>query len=309
MEIGERIGRLTYALQAIPRTAALSVVGPAVLLIFGYCFWSFWGAKAIDQKYYGLQADKIRMTPQPVWIRSNIVQEVHAGSLKGVTLLDQNAASRIAQAFNLHPWIRHTSRVTKLAGGEVQVDVEYRQPVALVFLDPHVTVERKKVDGRTPAESTSTKSDGWKYLPLDRDGVILPHNEPEEYPVREYLSVYAKGAATSSWVGQPFGDSRIHDAVKLCALLNPLRRELKLFRIYVQELPTSSGKKDFVLEVASHKPDLRDDRRLIWGHAPGAEVMGELDLKSKLQKLYSFFSTDDTKLDKIDISGLNLPSY
>ncbi len=70
------------------------------------------------------------------------------------------------------------------------------------FFDPHVTVERKKVDGRTPAESTSTKSEGWKYLPLDRDGVILPHNEPEEYPVREYLSVYAKGAATSSWVGQ-----------------------------------------------------------------------------------------------------------
>jgi len=281
-------------------TSVRGIVGPAALLVLGYLCWTFWGAQVVDRTYFSLKFENIKVTPQPVWIKSEVAKEVYEGSfLKGVSLLDRNAASTIANAFDLHPWVKRTNRVTKLPGGEVQVDLEYRQPIAMVGLDPATPTERRRSEVEKIAE------DKWRFIPIDSEGVILPHDDKQQtYRLNDYLLVYAMGTSTTSFVGQPFGDSRIHDAVKLCVLLNPLRRELNIERIYVREVPLGSGRKDFLLDVATRPTESGEQRRVTWGHAPEADAPGETDIKTKLQRLYQFFSSDRPTSHSIDISGL-----
>ncbi len=260
---------------SISRTALLSIVGPASLLILGYLAWTLWGAKKLDQTYYALQVENIEVTPQPKWIRSNVAEEVYNGSkLKDLSVLERHASATIARAFDSHPWIRNTLRVQKAAGGKVKVDVEYRQPIAMVFYDAKSSPNKK-----APADSQL------QFLPVDRDGVLLPTQDFSSEQVLDHLIIYAPGAAPMGLIGAPFGDNRINEAVKLCELLAPLRRELKLERIYIDADPRAPNSNRWLLEIGSVAQKGAAARRYVWGHAPGQEGTNEPRADVKLARL------------------------
>ncbi len=323
MNTGSVLGRIYVLLKLVPKTAALSVVGPVALLVFGYMAWTFWGAAVIDKSYYSLRMEQIRITPQPAWIQTDVLKEVFEGSfLKDISVLDRQATASVAQAFDMHPWIKQTHRVTKLDGGVVQVDLEYRKPIALVYLDadsPVIKTSRNLNHGggqssdlksslqqansdnsSSSIRNPSSDSLDPYFLAVDHEGVLLPSKAPQSYRVQDFMMIYAKGASPTGAYGERFGDPRVHEAVKLCAILFPLRDRLELESIYVYQDRQQPGSAKYLLEVAQ-KPQDGEQRRFPWGHAPGSESPNEPPIEAKVAKMVQLFQTqsplDSKRLD------------
>ena len=97
---------LVATLSRIPRVGLISIVGPFVLLVAGYCLWITYGAKHLDQAKYGLREDRFVVTPQPDWIKSNVLEEIFRGSNLGrLNTLDHHMSETVSSAFRVHPWI------------------------------------------------------------------------------------------------------------------------------------------------------------------------------------------------------------
>ena len=92
---------------------------------------------------YRLQIENIRVTRPPHWVPADLVQQVSEragfgaetsplGSTGNPSLLDDGLAERIAQAFRLHPWEAEVQRVRIQFPAQVDVELKYRRPVAMV---------------------------------------------------------------------------------------------------------------------------------------------------------------------------------
>ncbi|MBU6237469.1 MAG: hypothetical protein KGQ51_06545 [Planctomycetes bacterium] len=256
-------------MQSIPRAAILSLVGPLILLLVGYLGWRYYGAKALDSTFYAVKPENIHMTNTPAWLKTDIVREVFEGSNLGrMSLLDDQTAAVIARAFDAHPWIRKTYRVQKMAGGQILVNVEYRNPIAMV----HCETDSSEVSDGGAKES---------FLPIDAEGVLLPTKDFAQADIPNYMLIYARNIRASDHrrVGTPLGDSQVAEAVLLARELLPLREETNVVALYVY--PTrSSGKAKWMLELAT-----RGGPRIIWGSAPGLEARDEPSLPWKIKRL------------------------
>jgi hypothetical protein len=275
-------------LKAIPPVAALSVVGPAVLMVAAYVAWHSWGARRLDRAMYSLQLEQLQVTPQPAWITADVPQEVFQGArLDRVSSLDPQAAATVAHAFRMHPWVRRTLRVTRLAGGRVQVDLEYRRPLALVHqpsggpaADSSVRTEAGQALGGGSLGSEGARPAALG-LAVDHDGVVLPSQDFQGLDSNPYFWVYAYGAQpVGLYVGSQFGDARVLDALDLCRLLEPHRQTLQLRAVYVYPDPRSSLRDRWLLELETHLGG-----KIVWGSPPGRELPSEMNAQQKLTEL------------------------
>ncbi len=218
-------------LARIPRIGLISIVGPFILLIAGYFLWIAYGARHLDQAKYGLKQENIVMTPQPSWIKSNVLDEVYRGSnLARLNTLDNQMSANMYNVFRVHPWIRRVFRVEKASGGVVEILVEYREPLAMVYDDSPSPAR----SGIAPSPSDRAASPGSQisstkpttldqrpavnFFPVDVDSVMLPVQDfaPEQIP--NYFLIYAKGAVPlGRKYGDEYGDARIKEALILVA--------------------------------------------------------------------------------------------
>ncbi|MCU0709377.1 MAG: hypothetical protein MUF23_13895 [Pirellula sp.] len=264
-------------IQAIPRAAVLSLVGPAILLLVGYLGWRYYGAKALDGTFYAIKPENIHLTNTPPWLKTDIVKQVFEGSGLGkMSLLDDQSSAVVARAFDAHPWIRKTYRVQRMAGGQILVNVEYRTPIAMV----HCETEGDAATGGVTQEN---------FLPIDTDGYLLPTQDFSQADIPSYLLIYAKNIRASDHrrVGTPLGDSQITEAVQLCRALLPIRSDANLVAIYVYP-SRRAGKAKWMLELAT-----RGGPRIIWGSAPGLEAIDEPSAQLKIRRLLEITSQRD----------------
>ncbi len=262
--------------QYVPGGALLFAIVPLVLL--SYLGWFYYGAQHLDQALYALTAEHLTVTSQPAWIpTSNVRQEVfQRARLDRISLLDPKANATIAQAFEAHPWIRSTTRVTKVAGGKVAVDVVYRQPLAMVYCQP------RSLDAQSAPQTV--KEPG--FFPVDAEGIMLPIEDFSQAQVLEYFLIMADNATPSGQIGMAFGDVRIANALKVCGLLESERRRQKLQRVYVEQDHRSSGDSPWIIVL-----ETTDKHQIVWGHMPGAEGMGEPSAPEKLRTLWAWLET------------------
>jgi len=261
-------------IQAIPRAAILSLIGPSILLLVGYLGWRHYGAKALDSTFYALKQENIHLTNSPPWLKTNVVEEVYQGSgLNRMSLLDDQTAAVVARAFDTHPWIRRTYRVQKMAGGQMMVNVEFREPVAMV----HCQTDPDETSGMPTSES---------FLPVDGEGVLLPTKDFSQGDIANYILVYAKNIRASDHrrVGTPLGDSQIGEAIQLCRLLAPIRNEANILSVYVYPA-RRLGKGKWSLEIAT-----KGGPRILWGSAPGLEGLDEPTSHLKMKRLLEIVS-------------------
>lgn len=304
MNLGRWISNLIATLRLLPRTVVLSLVGPACLLILGYIGWSYYGAIKLDHALYSLELQHIHATPQPDWIPVSVSEEVYEGSrLRQVSLLNTQATETIAHAFNMHPWVRRTSMVTKKAGGEVQVDLEYRKPVAMVWLDATSRlIQNNSIENS--AQTVSNSEEPRFYLAVDEEGVLLPYPAGSKIQIHDFLVIFISpnGTTTQNNAGERFEDIRVPSAAKLCALLESFRQPLKLEGVYVYRDPNFGGSSQSFLEVVTQSVDGKT-QRVIWGHAPGEEVPNEAKVEAKLARLVDIIRSGSA-FAGADISGL-----
>lgn len=266
----------------IPGGALIFAVTP--LLILGYFAWKNWGAEHLDVALYAVRIENLVTTPQPTWIRNTKVrEEVFKNSGLGqLSVLDPQASATIAHAFESHSWVQRASRVQKLPGGKVTVDIVYRRPIAMVHYDGL-------------ANPTSSK-DKKGFFPVDEEGVVLPPADFDESQVFSYFVVVAAGATPPSEVGMTYSDTRIKQALLLCRVLEPSRVELRLEGIVVERDDRMGGSNPWVLHIKTS-----DNRFINWGHAPGSEAPGEPTTQEKYANLIKWYADPSSPL-QIDLT-------
>ncbi|MFG0254432.1 MAG: hypothetical protein ACF787_04955 [Rhodopirellula sp. JB053] len=261
--------KIRWIASLVAAPVILSILWPAILLVAGYAAWQQWGSHYVAHKYYGVKAEAIRVTSPPEYVRSDIVDTVYQdAAMDKLSLMDQQACAKIASAFSSNAWVRRVVGVRKLAGGRLDVRLEYRQPVAMVH-----------VISRHPDRS------GAGFFAIDGEGVLLPDTDFSPSETLRYLHIIVPGAYPTGGVGSEFGDSRVQAAALLAHLLHPYREQLGITSIGVhgdlRQNPVVQ------LQIAG-----KNGERWFWGSPPGAEAQTEPPAMMKLQSLIDGAPTD-----------------
>jgi len=245
------------------------MVWPAALVLGGYTAWHYWGSEHVSKKYYGIDPTLIHVTDRPDYISTDIAQSVYSDTrLDQLSLLDPSAAARIASAFSIHPWVKRVVAVRKLPGGEVDVHLQYRRPIAMVF-----------VISRHP------ETRGRSFFAIDEEGVLLPPTEFSQEDTMKYLHIEIPDVYPTGGVGSSFGDARIVGAAKVAATVEPIREKLKLRSIRLAESSRTSPVPQYDFFTA-------DGRQFFWGSSPGKELYGEPQSDIKIRQLAELLSTN-----------------
>jgi hypothetical protein len=252
-----------------------------------YWLWQRYGEQVMAQRGHGIGADTIEISTTPPWIRTDIKAEtVLTGSLDGLDIRQEDLTLRVAQAFAMHSWVLKVKRVSKKYPARVIVELEYRQPVAMV-----------EVTGG--------------LLPVDKTGVLLPTGDFTAQSAREYLRIAATEASPLGTPGTPWGDDRIVGAAHLAHTLASHWRALDLLRIIARRGPREGLQRSPpVLSLQT-----RQGTRIIWGNPPGETTPGEPRWEKKVAVLVAYhrefgsldslpqgFMLDLRNADRLDIA-------
>ena len=107
-------------------------------------FWSDYRTTLRDDPRFGIGPDRITMTAQPTWIRSDFRRTALEGfDWHNRSLLDQELVQEVGQHLEQQLWVRKVVRVEKYPTG-LNAEIVYRRPVAMVEL---ATKDLYPVDG------------------------------------------------------------------------------------------------------------------------------------------------------------------
>jgi hypothetical protein len=226
---------------------------------------------------YLLSAERIKITPPPAWIRSDIKSQVlrDSGLIGTVSLLDDwdSLSRRVKDAFALHPWVASVERITRRLPSSLVVELKYRRPVAAV---------------------ESGDSTGVMFLPVDEQGFRLPEGDLTETECRYLPRV--SGVQGRPLVGDKWDDPRVLGGVRLATQLADVWQQLRLVEI-LANVPNSSrdDKPFYTFELVTS-----GGTRIIWGATPGQESsIGESPFEQKRKRLIDY-ATQHGKLETLD---------
>ena len=227
-------------LQGNRRNVLLVLVSLGVLGFAALESWKQYGASHAHVETYTVDPQGFEITPPPPWVRATIKNDVmRLGSLERVSLLEVDTGRRVAQAFELHPWVERVQRVSKHYPASITVDVTYRRPVAVV------EVERGDQPG---------------LLPVDRDGILLPPEDFSTAQVKALPRIAVGRTFPAGSVGTAWGDARVTAAATIAAALCDDWSRVPLFQIAALPAVAGSATRSTEFEIVA-----RDGRRFHWG--------------------------------------------
>jgi hypothetical protein len=245
--------------------------------VAGHVAWRRFAPTIAGHPQYQITAERIRITPPPPWIRSDVKAEVvHDAGLAGtLSLLEdgERLQQRIRDAFGFHPWVAAVKRIRVDLPASLEVELEYRRPAAVV---------------------EAATDDGLAYLPIDVEGVRLPDADFSD--VERRLLPRISGVTGRPVVGAPWHDPRVLDGARLVAGLADVWSKLRLVEIVPSPHPQIRGDaRFFTFEITTS-----GGTRIVWGAAPGREQdAGESTFDVKRRRLLDY-AAEQGQLDSID---------
>ena len=257
----------------------------ATVFVGVYFGWARRVRPIVAESYYRLSADNIEIPTPPPWIKADVKAEVlRDASLSTASMLENDVAVRVADAFELNPWVAKVRRVSKRSPTRIEVDLEYRRPVAWV---------------KVPAGMFPEIGEG--VLPIDRDAVLLPQSDFSTADLGKFMRIDIADVSMCGPVGTPWGDPRVAGAAKIAELLADDWQQLGVWLIRaVTDYGRGGPKPRIRFELQT-----RQGKRIIWGSAPGEETAGEPPAAQKLHLLASYVR-DHGPLDNTELLGLDL---
>jgi len=263
--IGGMLGGVVAPVRSLSPNLVFSLMLLGICVAGGMYAWKHGGIQERARSAGRLTIDKLEITPQPAWIRTDVRAEAFRdGSLAELSGLDRELAYRVFRAFELHAWVDKVNRVSKQPQGRVLVDVRYRRPVAWVEVPSIMSPENK--DG---------------VLPIDGLGVLLPPDDFRSQDVTPYLRIAVSDLAPWGPVGTAWPDPRVVGAARIAVLVENQWPALGLHRILVHT-PMADARRG---ERPVYELTTRHGHRLIWGCAPGEEKANEASTGSKIALL------------------------
>jgi hypothetical protein len=254
----------------------------AILLLVGLALaahftWRGFRHRIAGDSHYALTVDRIRITPQPPWIRTDIkTQSLRDAGLQGNLSLLQDTDTlcrQIKDAFEFNPWVASVGRIRVEVPMAIGVELVYRKPVAAV---------------------ESTDPNGIMYLPIDERAVRLPETDLSEAE-RRYLPRIS-GITGRPLVGDKWDDPRVAGGARLAVHLSDVWQRLRLVEIVANPLTSAgSDKPVFRYEIVT-----AGGTHIVWGMTPGDEAaIGESPFVQKRQRLLDY-AAQHGKLESID---------
>lgn len=215
-----------------------------------------------NDRQYLLVTSQIEITPPPHWVPHDLAEQAtrRAGLPDELSLLDKDVTRRVAAAFEQHPWVKGQVRVSTSVPARMRVDLEYREPVAMVRV-----IQAGKIG----------------LFPIDADGTLLPSADfaPAEiakYPVIENISLPPSSAAGTVWK-----DVGVLGAARLAVELKPFWEQFGFQSILA---PANLDRK-LAWDDLNLRLSTRGGSRVIWGRPPGAKHPGELPADKKIERI------------------------
>jgi hypothetical protein len=248
-----------------PRRLPWQSAAIAVLLVG---FLAAWGGgwivvrdRVAAQSDYYLRAEQIELTPRPPWVHSDVKAEVlrDAGLDRPLSLLEDELARRLYEAFPLHPWIARVERVNKRYPARMTVDVVYRRPACMV-----------EVHDRGACRGVYA---------VDLDGVVLP--TADFSPLDAARLPLLRGIDTPpSQPGSPWGDERVLEGCRLAAALSDVWLELQLVSLAPLPRPDEALDEPHRYELAT-----RSGSRVLWGLPAAGSAADKAIFEAKIARL------------------------
>ncbi len=249
-----------------------------IMALFAGGAWYAWiklKDRILAAPEYQLGPEQVEVTPQPSWIpQSDVRAEVfRSPTLDGrLSLMDDDLARRIADAFARHPWVAKVGSVTKKYGG-VKVEVVYRKPVCMV---------------QVPGGG----------VPVDAEAVLLPTEAGDFTPTEaaRYPKLWGVDRGPIGSAGARWNDARVIGGAEIAAALDEKWEPMRLEHIEPSAADTAGSSPSDVGRTAEPIFTLvtRRGSRITWGYAPGANAVGELSAAEKVARLQHYFETKDS---------------
>ena len=189
--------------------------GLAIVLAVGYgghLAWKQYLPTIARHPQFQITADSVQVSPPPAWIRADVKTEVlrDSGLLGNLSVIDdhQRLQQRVRDAFAFHPWVAAVGQIKIDLPASLEVELQYRQPVAAVE-----TVDRETAS----------------YLPIDATGVRLPDVDFSDYERRSLPRI--SGVTGLPSIGERWADERVTSAAVLAAKLADVWNQLRLVEI------------------------------------------------------------------------------
>lgn len=224
----------------------------------GWLLWQRFGDATRAHPDTVLYPDAVQVRGVAEWVKGDVRAEAlrNASLDRGLPLDDPELQRRLARAFDMHPWVRRVVGVEIRHPAAAVVEVECREPVAMV-----------------------SWQDG--LLAVDAEGVVLPSADFTAAAAARYPRVAGIQSTPQGTEGFPWGDAAVEEAAAVAAALGPDWEALGLVEIRpVRE----RNARMWELSAA-------DGSRILFGSAPGRESAGEPPAAAKLARLKELGAT------------------
>jgi hypothetical protein len=211
---------------------------------------------------YLTDRNAITVNDPPHWVPRDLVEQVldQAQIPETLSLLDDDLTSQIAQAFEHHPWVARVVHVQKSVPAQINVELEYRRPVAMVQVDSGM-------------------------YPIDPQGILLPPSDFSVAETRSYPLIVDVKSTPRGSAGTPWGDPLIFGAARIADVLSTHWKDFDLQKI--RRIPQTS---ETSTETTFYELVTVGGSRILWGRAPGVDHPGELTVEQKIGRLQRYHS-------------------
>ncbi|TWT75475.1 hypothetical protein Pla123a_29840 [Posidoniimonas polymericola] len=251
------------------------LLGGAVLVGLGWVGSTAWRVSQgplRNSPHYQISVESVQISPPPPWVRVDIRSTaIDRAAMQGpLSVIDpEQSIARIAQAFRGEPWVRKVNRVELQAPNGARVDLQWRQPLAVVEL-------------ATDA--------GLVLTPLDAESVRLPSAGLHDGELRRLPRITHIQDAPPE--GEAWANPQVNGAVALISSLGPAWTRLSLADVVPSRMPEIRGDQQFyqyeLLTIGG--------TRIYWGAAPGVPA-DEPAFNAKLTTLQQFVQREQVRLD------------
>jgi hypothetical protein len=227
----------------------------AVLAAAAFAGWSLWSRMSEPARTHPdtiLMPDAVELRGVAPWVRSDLKAEAlrNASLDGGLPLDDPELSRRLARAFEMHPWVRLVVDVSLRHPAAATVDVECREPVAMVGVKGGL-------------------------LAIDADGVVLPSGDFTAESAAVYPRITGIDSSPQGPEGTPWGDPLVDEGAAVAVAVGPEWKSLG----FTECRPVGKhGLRRW--ELVGPPP-----RTIVFGSAPGREQAGEPLAAAKIARL------------------------
>lgn len=275
--------------------ATLYLSSAVVVLMLAIGCWERYRHRIIDADAMTLTAEKIRLSPQPPWVRTDLKRMVlgtaEDPAQRPPSIMDTALVPQTAATLKSVGWIETIDRIQKSKTG-LDIDLTYRQPVAIVEISPTT------VKGFQPTKPV--------LLHVDRTATLMGRglsSRPQEYLL---ISVDQPMYTDQLIAWSKWQDPRIQSAAAISNVVKDVWRPMGLYRLMTWRDRSSAADRRIPFQFWT-KMGQKTGVKIIWGNAPGEELRGEATASAKLQAMAAYVAKHG-RFDKMSDRTIDLRS-